>query len=144
MHNTHGKEINPTVTPIYPYWACKLPPMLLLTCCAHTAQWLMPGISILHAQLASIVQHTALCTMQQPYNNCAIYTVLTITYTMHCYATDQLLSMQCTTGPSPVLVAGVKAALAACVRSVCCHQVFCRLKLVPCSMPMHPSALEQQ
>ena len=30
------------------------------------------------------------------------------------------------------------------VRSVCCRQVFCRLKLVPCSMPMHPSALEQQ
>ena len=105
------------ITPIYLHWACRLPPMLHPTCCACIAQWLIPGISMLHAPLTPTAQSTAPHTMQTLYNNEAIHIAPTITYIMHCFATDQLLSMQCTTAPSPVLVAGVKPALAAWLAS---------------------------
>ena len=87
--------------------------MLHPTCCAHTAQLLIPGISMLHAQLASTAQPNVLHTVQQSYNHDAIYIALTMANTMHYNATVQLLTMQCTTAQSLVLVAGVEPAPAA-------------------------------
>ena len=68
---------------------------------------------MLYAPLTPIAQFTAPHTKQTLYNNKAIHIALTITYAKHCYTTVQLLSMQCTAAPSPVLVAGVEPALAA-------------------------------
>ena len=72
---------------------------------------------MLHALLASTVQPNVLHTVQQPYDNNAIHIAPTIVYTMHCYATIQLLPMQCTAAPSLVLAAGVEPSLAACPAS---------------------------
>ena len=77
----------------------------------------MPGVSMIHAPVLPTVQFTAPYSIQELYNNAATHIALIITYTVHCYATDQLLSMPCTAAPSPVLVAGVEPALAALLAS---------------------------
>ena len=68
---------------------------------------------MLHAQLASTAQPNVLHTVQQSYNNDAIHIALIMVNSMHYNATVQLLTMQCTTAQSLVLVAGVEPAPAA-------------------------------
>ena len=73
----------------------------------------MPGVLILPAPVLPTKQSTAPHSMRALYNNAAACITLTITYTVHCDATDQLISMPYTAAPSPWLVAGVEPALAA-------------------------------